>query len=377
MSQMESTASAIKRTVPVWSLLLVGVLVLGSVVGAFMADPQLATALSSKPTPRPGDFTLSSSLASLNIGQGSGGTATLMVTSINSYNNITWLSVALPSNATNVLTASLNPDIVTPPAKGGANSTLTVAASSNAPTGNYQITVTGTSGPKTHSIQFTLTVLAGPGFTLAANPSFMNIARGGANTTTITVTSLNGFTGKVVMSVVAPFAFMGVAGGLSPLMIASGSSNSTLLGISATNGTIVGRYYLNVTGTSGSVSRSMTVTANVTSAILSNARESLILEIVTFNSGTNVTLTLHNTGTVSIQFVTYNVKDTAGDQYTYTSWPGPTIAPGSVVLTNFLIGSSCSSCTLSGTAFTFAFGSSYTVTIVTARSNQFSFTATR
>jgi len=300
-----------------------------------------------------------------------------MVTSINSYNNITWLSVALPSNATNILTASLNPGIVTPPAKGGANSTLTVAASSNAPTGNYQITVTGTSGPKTHSIQFTLTVLAGPGFTLAANPSFMNIARGGANTTTITVTSLNGFTGKVVMSVVAPFTFMGVAGGLSPLMIASGSSNSTLLGISATNGTMVGRYYLNVTGTSGSVSRSMTVTANVTSAILSNARESLILEIVTFNSGTNVTLTLHNTGTVSIQFVTYNVKDTAGDQYTYTAWPGPTIVPGSVVLTNFLIGSSCSNCTLSGTAFTFAFGSSYTVTIVTARSNQFSFTATR
>src|SRR5207244_11587141 len=92
------------------------------------------------PTPRPGYITLSSSLASLNIGQSSSGTASLMVTSINSYNNITWLSVALPSNATNVLTASLNPGIVTPPAKGGANSTLTVAASSNAPTGNYQIT---------------------------------------------------------------------------------------------------------------------------------------------------------------------------------------------------------------------------------------------
>ena len=377
MSQMESTTSAIKRTVPVWSLFLVAILALGSVVGVFMADPQLANALSLKPTPHPEDFTLSSSQAGLNIEQGSTGTVTLTVTSINSYNNITWLSVAMPSNATNALTASLNPGIVTPPAKGGANSILTVAASSNAPTGNYQITVTGTSGPKTHSIQLTLTVLAGPGFTLAANPSFMNIARGGANTTTITVTSLNGFTGKVVMSVVAPFAFMGVAGGLSPLMIAIGSSNSTLLGISATNATIVGRYYLNVTGTSGSVSRSMTVTANVTSAILSNARESLILEMVTFNSGTNVTLTLHNTGTVSTQLATYYVKDTAGDQYAYVAWPGPTIAPGSIVLTNFLIGSSCSSCTLSGTAFTFTSGNSYTIIIVTARNNQFSFTVTR
>src|SRR5207247_6885022 len=107
-----------------------------------------------------------------------------------------------------------------------------------------------------------------------------------------------------------------------------------------------------------------------------NSRESLILEMVSFHSANNVTLTLHNKVTVSIKFVTYNVKDIAGDQYTYTAWPGPTIAPGSVVLTNFLIGSSCSSCTLSGTAFTFAFGSSYTVTIVTARSNQPSFTGT-
>src|SRR6266702_8569090 len=51
MSQMESTTSAIKRTVPVWSLFLVAILALGSVVGVFMADPQLANALSLKPTP--------------------------------------------------------------------------------------------------------------------------------------------------------------------------------------------------------------------------------------------------------------------------------------------------------------------------------------
>src|SRR5438552_15109885 len=114
-----------------------------------MDDPQLANALSSKPTPRPGDFTLSSSQASLNIGQGSSGTATLTVTSINSYNNITWLSVALPSNATNDLTASLNSGIVTHPAKGGAKSTLTVEASSNVTTGILQISILGTHGSHT------------------------------------------------------------------------------------------------------------------------------------------------------------------------------------------------------------------------------------
>ena len=342
-----------------------------------MADPQLATALNSKPSPHLGDFTLTSSQTSLDIRQGSGATTTLTVTSINNYNNVTWLSIALPSNATNALTTSLGPSNVTPPDNRGANSTLTVSASSNAPIGNYLITVTGTSGPRTHSVQLTVIVLTGPGFTITANPSFMNIARGGANTTTITVTSVNGFAGKIAMRVAAPFAFMGVAGGVSPLTIVSGTSNSTLLGISATNATIVGRYYFNVTGTSGSISRSATVTGNVTTVVLSSARESMIMEMVTFNSGTNVTLTLHNTGSSSIQLVDYSVKDTAGDQYSYTSWPGPTLAPGSVVPTNILIGSSCSSCTLSGTAFMFAFGSSYTITIVTARNNQFSFTVTR
>ena len=377
MSQIESTPSAAKRTVPIWSLLLVGVLVLGSVVAAFMADPQLATALNSKPAPHPGDFTFLSSQTSLDVRQGSGATATLMVTSINGYNNVTWLAVALPANATNVLTTSLNPSSVIPPANHGANSTLTVSASPNAPTGNYLVTVTGTSGPKTHIVQLNVLVLTGPGFTISANPSFMNIARGGANTTTITVTSVNGFAGKITMSVTAPFAFMGVAGGVSPLTVVSGTSNSTLLGISATNATIVGRYFFNVTGTSGSISRTITLTANVTSVVLSSARESMIMEMVTFNSGTNVTLTLHNTGSSSIQLVDYSVKDAAGNQYSYTSWPGPTLAAGSVVPTNILIGSSCSSCTLSGTAFTFAFGSSYTITIVTARNNQFSFTVTR
>jgi len=374
---MESTTSAIKRTVPVWSLFLVAILALGSVVGVFMADPQLANALSLKPTPHPEDFTLSSSQAGLNIEQGSTGTVTITVTSINSYNNITWLSDVLPSNATSALTASLNPSVVTPPAKGAVNSTLTVAASPNAPTGNYPVTVRGTSGPKTHSVQLTITVLAGPGFILTASLPFMNIARGGANSTTILVTSLNGFTGKVTMTVAVPFAFMGAAGGLSPLMIASGTSNSTLLGISAANTTKVGTYYFNVTGASGSISRSVMVTANVTTVIISNVRESMGLDSYSFSSGTNVTMYLHNFGSVSIQLVTYYVKDASGNQYAYTAWPGPTIAPANVVPTNFLIGSSCSSCTLTGTAFTFTPGYSYTITVVTARNNQFTFSIAR
>jgi len=65
-----------------------------------------------------------------------------------------------------------------------------------------------------------------------------------------------------------------------------------------------------------------------------------------------------------------------------TNPPVASIAPNSLGIASTPIGTGgagqCgSSCTLSGTAFTFTSGYSYTVTVVTARNNQFSFTVTR
>lgn len=108
-------------------------------------------------------------------------------------------------------------------------------------------------------------------------------------------------------------------------------------------------------------------------------KEALNMESATFGSGTNVTIYIRNTGTASVSFTTYYAKDTAGNTYTQTAWSsGPTIAPNAVGLANILTGTSCSpACTLSGTAFTFTAGNSYTVTVVTTRNSQFVFTVTR
>jgi hypothetical protein len=98
-----------------------------------------------------------------------------------------------------------------------------------------------------------------------------------------------------------------------------------------------------------------------------------------FSSGTNVTLFIRNQGTTSVSLQSYYVKDSAGDQYQLTTWTGAPsgINPNTVVPANLLIGSSCTGCVLTGTAFTFTSGSSYTILVVTTRNNQFSFTATR
>jgi hypothetical protein len=108
--------------------------------------------------------------------------------------------------------------------------------------------------------------------------------------------------------------------------------------------------------------------------------ESLSLDSYTFGAGSstnNVTMYLRNFGGCNIALRAYYVKDANGNQYALTSWSGPTITPSNVVPTTIFIGSACPSCILTGTAFSFQSGFSYTITIATSRGNQFRFTVTK
>jgi len=98
-----------------------------------------------------------------------------------------------------------------------------------------------------------------------------------------------------------------------------------------------------------------------------------------FSSGTNMTAYINNLGTANATLQTYYVKDSNGNsyQYSYATGNGPTIAPNKSVAINFPIATSCGSCTLSGSAYTFTSGYSYTVLMITTRNNQFTFSVTR
>jgi hypothetical protein len=101
------------------------------------------------------DFTIGASPSSLTIAQGSSGTSTITITSLNGFNAATTLSASgLPSG----VTAAFSTNPVTPPANGTATSTLTLTASGTATTGNATVTITGTSGALTHSTTVALTV---------------------------------------------------------------------------------------------------------------------------------------------------------------------------------------------------------------------------
>ena len=121
-------------------------------------------------------------------------------------------------------------------------------------------------------------------------------------------------------------------------------------------------------------------------------KESMSMESNSFISGTNMTLSLRNTGSVAISLVTYYVKDSSGNQYSRVNWasdagpkgaaanpPTAAITPNALGIASIPIGTTCGAayCSNSGSAFTFTSGYSYTITVVTARSNQFTFTVTR
>jgi len=107
-------------------------------------------------------------------------------------------------------------------------------------------------------------------------------------------------------------------------------------------------------------------------------KEALNMDSNSFSSSTNVTLYIRNSGSIGVTLQTYYVKDSAGDSYQLANWStGPSINPNAVSPTNFPIGASCSSCVLTGSAFTFVSGNAYTVLVITSRNNQFTFTVTR
>src|SRR5690242_6075710 len=110
-------------------------------------------------------------------------------------------------------------------------------------------------------------------------------------------------------------------------------------------------------------------------------REILTIENQGFDpSNVKLTLYLRNTGSTPTTLASYYVQDQNGNEYARTSWAVPPTSPSSIVNGTgvFLpINTACSSCMNNGSSFTFQTGNSYTITIITQRNNQFSFTIVR
>ena len=204
--------------------------------------------------PGPPDFGISATPSSQTVAQGNATTYTTSISALNGFTGTAALSMSgLPTGAT----ASFNPTSVT----GSGSSTLTVVTASTTPAGTYPLTITGVSGTLSHSAAVTL-VVQGPDFSLSATPSSATVSQGNNGAYTASLSALNGFTGTVSLSVSG--LPTGVTASFSPASLA-GSGTSTLTVVTAAT-TATGTYPLTITGSSGALSHSASVTLVVNTA---------------------------------------------------------------------------------------------------------------
>ena len=106
-------------------------------------------------------------------------------------------------------------------------------------------------------------------------------------------------------------------------------------------------------------------------------REDLNIITAAVNSSTNMTIQILNTGSVEIFLISFNVRNPYSQPYANNNWSGPTVIPNAYTTINLLIdGNAFTTINLliDGNAFTFQSGTYYTITLITSRNNQFTFT---
>lgn len=201
------------------------------------------------------DFFMGANPPSLVIPAGTVATSTIILTSLNGFNGTVSLqtspSPTCPSPMCTVW--SISPTIVFLPPGGTANATLTILAGTLGGSGN--VTVFGSSGNLSHFTFVLFKVSASPDFTISAFPSHVQFPPGSSASVNVTVTALNGFNGTVFFSLSSS---PGLLANISPHNVTvSGHAQLTLSAGAA------GNYTCTVTGTSGSLSHSVTVFVNV------------------------------------------------------------------------------------------------------------------
>ena len=215
---------------------------------AFFGFAQWTTqnfAVSTGPVSVP-DFSMSVTPASQTVGVGSGTSYTVSITPTGGFSGPVVLSVdGLPAGATGTFTPN--------PATG--SSSLAVTTATTTPNGTYPLTVRGVNGTLSHSAAATLVVNPAPDFSLSAAPTSRSIGGSVSSTTySITVTPINGFNSPVSLSASGPP--IGALGTFSP----NPATASSTLTVSIMPNTPAGTYTITLTGSSGSLTHSTSVT---------------------------------------------------------------------------------------------------------------------
>jgi subtilase family serine protease len=280
-------------------------------------------------------FTLSASPASLSIAAGNSGSTTITSAVTGGFNSPESLSA---SGQPSGVTIGFSGASITGP----GSSTMSIAVASTVAVGTYTITVTGTSGSITESTAVTLTVNAAPGFTLSASPASLTVTAGSSSSATISSAVTGGFNSPESLS--ASGQPTGVTISFSAVSITGAGSSPISIAVDST--VAAGTYTITVTGTSGSIFESTTITLTVNPAFgFTLGASPASLSIAAGSSG-STTFTIAATGgfnsaaslSISAQakgviFTFSSMSITGTGSSTLTMAVGSTVAAGTYTIT--------------------------------------------
>jgi hypothetical protein len=192
------------------------------------------------------DFNVSASPTTVTVNAGASGTSTITVTALRGFTG----TVTLTATASSGLSATLSPTSITT----SGTSTLTFSA---AVAGTYTVTVTG-SNSTTFSHSSSPIHVNVIDFGLVASPTSLTIPQGSNKTSSVSLTSQNGFAGSVSLTVVSS---AGLTATIKPVSISG--TMAAVLNVTASNTIAPGSYNVNVTGDSGSLTHTIEVLVTV------------------------------------------------------------------------------------------------------------------
>jgi len=196
-------------------------------------------------------FTLAINPPSINIQQGSSGTASITVNPMGGFSQTVTLSVqSKPSG----FTVTINPSSITP----GSTATITISVDSTVSPGTYSVVIRGAGGGKTATASLSITVTEIPfDFTISVSPSSVEINQGESTTLVVTVTKTSG-TAKTVS-----LTLIGLPSGASYSFNPSSVTPTGSSVLTINSGSAKGTYTLLVKGTADGLEKTATFTLTI------------------------------------------------------------------------------------------------------------------
>jgi uncharacterized membrane protein len=265
-------------------------------------------------------FTLSAAPTSNTVLAGSTtGNYVVTLTMQNGYTGtVTFNTTGLPAGATQHFS------VASRTTTGASN--LTISTTGTLATGTYPFTITASDSVSGITKQVAATLVVTSDFTISTSSGTTTVTAAGANATnTITIASLGGFNGAVTLSLTGlPSGATGTFG-TNPV---NGGAGTSVLTLGAASTTVGGNYTLTVTGTSGSLVHTKTITLTVKNFTLS-ASPATIGEAAGGSATSTVTLTMTGGFNSTVTFGTTGLPANAAASFS----PASSASSGNSTLT--------------------------------------------